>query len=150
MNILMVCLGNICRSPIAHGVLENLIKEKGLDWMVDSAGTSSWHNGEMPHNDSILICDSHNINIRNQRSRLFVYEDFNRFDLVVAMDTNNYNNILRMAKNESDRNKLVMLLNYSYPNENRGVPDPYYEGGFDKVYDMINQACLKLVDFHTD
>lgn len=150
MKVLMVCLGNICRSPLAHGILENKIVERKLDWTVDSAGTSGYHNGELPHKDSISIASVHGIDIKGQRSRLFVQEDFNEFDIILAMDTSNYNDILRLSRNEEDKGKVKMILNYSHPGQNRTVPDPYFEGGFDGVFNMLEEACEAFVIAHSE
>jgi len=141
----MVCLGNICRSPLAQGILEHLVKQKGLAWEVDSAGTSAWHNGEHPDRRSMAVAQANGIDISNQRSRLFVKEDFEAFDLILAMDTFNYHNILKLTESESDKSKVKMVLNYSYPGENRAVPDPYYEGGFEGVYLMLEEALGELI-----
>ncbi|MFK7980185.1 MAG: low molecular weight protein-tyrosine-phosphatase, partial [Saprospiraceae bacterium] len=130
MKILMVCLGNICRSPLAEGILLTKIKERNLPWEVDSAGTSGWHQGELPDRRSIAVAKAHNIDLTYQRSRQFIKADFEQFDLILAMDSSNYSNILRLATTEMQKSKVKLILNYAYPNENRAVPDPYYEGGF--------------------
>ncbi len=148
MKILMVCLGNICRSPLAEGIMKALIDEHRLDWIVESCGTSSFHNGEPPHKGSIDIAASHGIDIRNQRSELLIKEHIQQFDLILAMDASNYNDILRKCTFEKDRKKVKLLMNYAYPNENRPVPDPYYVGGFDIVYNMILEACSKIIEEH--
>ncbi len=144
----MVCLGNICRSPLAHGIMASRIKEMGLDWEVDSAGTSSWHIGEKPDNRSIQVAMSNGIDISHQRSRQFIEVDFSLYDYIIAMDSSNYTNIVQMAPTDSDKEKVSLLLNYTHPGQNRQVPDPYYEGGFDTVYQMIYQAVddfIKLI-----
>ena len=148
MKILMVCLGNICRSPLAEGVMQYLIDEHNLNWHVDSAGTSGWHNGELPDKRSIEVANNHGIDITNQRSRKITKQDLESFDLVVAMDASNYNNILMLATNDEERSKVKMLLNYSVPRQNRQVPDPYYDGGFEKVYSMIYDACESILQHH--
>lgn len=140
MKILMVCLGNICRSPLAHGILEDRIIKQGLNWEVDSAGTGAWHSGEQPDRRSIEVAQLHGIDISGQRARQFVAADFMSYDHIIAMDASNYNNIISLAENDSEKAKVSMLLNYSFPGENRQVPDPYYGGGFQKVYDMVEQA----------
>jgi len=145
MKVLMVCLGNICRSPLAHGILESKVKQSNLDWVVDSAGTSGWHNGEKPDKRSIEIAQQYGIDISNQSSRQFKKVDFNLFDLILAMDVSNYNDILSLAESNQDREKVKMILNFTYPKENRQVPDPYYEGGFDGVYHMLEEACESLI-----
>lgn len=142
----MVCLGNICRSPLAEGILKSKVASLGLDWYIDSAGTGSWHIGELPDKRSVQIAREKGIDITDQRARQFSVRDFDRFDMILAMDTSNYNNIVRLARNENDKEKVNLLLNYAYPDENRAVPDPYYEGGFEKVFEMIDQACDKLIE----
>lgn len=145
MKILMVCLGNICRSPLAHGILEEMIKSENLDWEVDSCGTSGYHDGELPDSRSVDVARQNGLDITYQRSRKLLKEDTVSFDLLIAMDQSNYNEIKRLAS-EKDHHKIRLLLNYSFPDENRRVPDPYYEGGFDLVYTMIYKACLKLIE----
>jgi len=144
----MVCLGNICRSPLAEGILLTKIKERNLPWRVDSAGTSGWHQGELPDPRSIAVAKAHNIDLTYQRSRQFVKADLERFDLILAMDSSNYSNILRLATTEMQKSKVKLILNYAYPNENRAVPDPYYEGGFEEVYQMLVAACEKIIEIH--
>ena len=142
----MVCLGNICRSPLAHGILQKRIDEKGLPWEVDSAGTSGWHNGEKPDQRSIDVARNYDIDISRQKSQKFVVSDFDDYDHIIAMDASNYNNIRALARNAADENKVSLLLNYLYPGENRQVPDPYYEGGFDKVFHMIQESVDKMIE----
>ncbi len=141
----MVCLGNICRSPLAEGVMRHLINQKGLDWTVDSAGTSGFHNGGLPDLRSIEIAKAYGIDITDQRSRKFVFEDFERYDQIYVMDSNNYQDVIRLATSDDHRSKVSLLLNATYPGMNRGVPDPYYEGGFEGVYRMIEKACHDLI-----
>ena len=145
MKVLMVCLGNICRSPLAHGILKNRIDKLNLDWEVDSAGTSAFHAGEQPDERSIEVAEKNNINISNQRSRQFVSADLQQFDLIIAMDNSNFKDIKSLAST-NEESKIKMLLNYSYPNENRAVPDPYYHGGFESVFEMISMAIDQLVE----
>lgn len=144
----MVCLGNICRSPLAEGILLEKIKERNLPWKVDSAGTSGWHQGELPDRRSIAVAEAHDIDLTYQRSRQFIKADLEQFDLILAMDSANYSNILRLATTETQKSKVKLILNYIYPNENRAVPDPYYEGGFEKVYQMLVAACEKIIEIH--
>ncbi len=140
----MICLGNICRSPLAHGIMQNMIDEQQLGWTVDSCGTSGFHNGEPPDTRSVEVAQRHGINILSQKSRKLVPRDLEEFDLLIAMDSSNFQNIKNMASPDH-YHKIKLLLNYSYPDINKAVPDPYYEGGFDAVYDMIYQACLDLI-----
>lgn len=147
MNVLMVCLGNICRSPLAHGILESKAPE---DWYVDSAGTSGWHDGERPDTRSIITAKGRGLNIDQQRSRPFLAEDFERFDVIFAMDSSNYTNITRLAPDEASRAKVRLIMNEAYPGENRQVPDPYTGGqrGFEDVYDMLELAIDKFLEQH--
>ncbi|CAL2083531.1 low molecular weight protein-tyrosine-phosphatase [Tenacibaculum sp. 190524A05c] len=141
MRVLMVCLGNICRSPLAEGILRSKVFSDSI--FVDSAGTSGFHQGELPDPRSIAIAKVKGIDITYQRSRKFVVEDFDNFDLIYAMDQSNFNNILDLARNGEDESKVKMILNESNPNQNLNVPDPYYGGdqGFENVYNMLDEAC---------
>ena len=147
MNVLMVCLGNICRSPLAHGILESKAPE---DWYVDSAGTSGWHDGERPDTRSIMTAKGRGLNIDQQRSRPFLAEDFERFDVIFAMDSSNCTNITRLAPDEVSKEKVRLIMNEAYPEENRQVPDPYTGGqrGFEDVYDMLELAIDKFLEQH--
>lgn len=147
MNVLMVCLGNICRSPLAHGILESKAPE---DWYVDSAGTSGWHDGERPDTRSIMTAKGRGLNIDQQRSRPFLAEDFERFDVIFAMDSSNCTNITRLAPDEVSKEKVRLIMNEAYPGENRQVPDPYTGGqrGFEDVYDMLELAIDKFLEQH--
>ncbi len=146
----MVCLGNICRSPIAEGILRSKVDELGLDWVVDSAGTSGYHKGELPDKRSIEEAANNGIDISNQRSRVFTTSDFKEFDLILAMDQSNYNKIKSLSENESDRNKVRMILDYTFPGENIGVPDPYYEEGFDEVFELLDAAIDHMIELYTE
>ncbi len=146
MKILMVCLGNICRSPLAEGILKEKIKERGLDWTVDSAGTGSWHIGELPDPRSIQTAKAYGIDIRDQRARQFQPEDFDKFDRIFAMDSSNYQNILALAKSEDHKKKVDLIMNLVTPNHNINVPDPYWDDdGFENVYQMLEDACDQLI-----
>lgn len=137
----MVCLGNICRSPLAEGILQSKVNPDEV--FVDSAGTAGYHVGELPDKRSIDVARKYGINITNQCSRKFVKEDFDNFYLIYAMDISNYQNILSLARNKADEEKVELILNESYPNQNLSVPDPYYGGddGFENVYKMLDEAC---------
>ena len=141
MKILMVCLGNICRSPLAEGILKKKIQDK--DIFVDSAGTASYHIGKKPDKRSIDIAKLYNIDISNQRARQFSVLDFDNFDKIYVMDTHNYASIISLSRNQSDRDKVDLILNEINPKSFNSVPDPYYgEGdGFQKVYNMLDEAC---------
>ena len=135
----MVCLGNICRSPLAHGILE---AKAPSNWLVDSAGTSGWHEGERPDTRSILTAKGRGLNIDSQRSRPFTIKDFDEFDIIFAMDQSNFQNIINLTRTVEDEEKVKLILN-EIDIENNSVPDPYYGGdnGFDEVYKMLDEAC---------
>lgn len=141
----MVCLGNICRSPLAEGILRHKINNKGLSWTVESAGTSGWHEGSLPHAGSIAVSAAHDIDITGQRSRHLDKKHLNHYDLIIVMDSQNYQDVMKLTDNDDQRRKIKILLNYSYPGEHRAVPDPYYTGDFDAVYDLIDAACEQLI-----
>ncbi|MDB4089499.1 low molecular weight phosphotyrosine protein phosphatase [Flavobacteriales bacterium] len=147
MKILMVCLGNICRSPLAEGIMANKVKENGLNYEVDSAGTAAYHIGNLPDERSIEVANKYGIDLTTQRARQFKVNDFQNFDIIYAMDTENYNNILNLANSEEDELKVKLILNEIEPNSNSSVPDPYYGGdeGFDNVYQMLNLACESII-----
>jgi protein-tyrosine phosphatase len=147
MKILMICLGNICRSPLAEGILRHKIKQAGLDWMVDSAGTGGYHIGEAPHILSQKAARENGINISNLKARLFVKEDMILFDKIYVMDAENYNDVRRMSKELWNKKKVDLVLNELYPNENRGVPDPWFgtEKDFHIVFEMLDKACGKII-----
>ena len=141
----MVCLGNICRSPLAEGILKN--KTQNLDVFVDSAGTASYHVGNLPDSRSIEIANKNGIDLTDQRARQFSEKDFDDFDKIYAMDTNNYSNIISLARDQSDRDKVDVILNELNPKSYDSVPDPYYGAGdgFQIVYDMLDNACDAIV-----
>lgn len=141
----MVCLGNICRSPLAEGILKHKAKNKNI--FVDSAGTASYHIGKLPDNRSIEIANKYGIDISNQRARQFSEVDFNNFDKIYAMDTHNYASIISLSRNQSDREKVDLILNETNPKSFNSVPDPYYGhgDGFQKVYDMLDEACDNIM-----
>ena len=145
MKILMVCLGNICRSPLAEGILKN--KSTHLDIQVDSAGTAGYHIGNKPDARAIEIAQKYNIDLNKQRARQFSRKDFDEFDIIYAMDKNNYANLISLANNNEERNKIKMILNELNHDSFQSVPDPYYGGqeGFEKVYKLLDKACEKIV-----
>ena len=140
-NVLMVCLGNICRSPLAEGILKSKVYSHKT--FIDSAGTGAYHVGEKPDSRSIAIATINGIDISNQKARKFVVNDFDKFDLIYVMDQSNYENVIAQARNEQDIAKVHMILNEVFPGEDLDVPDPYYGGdfGFKNVYNMLDQAC---------
>ena len=149
-SVLFVCLGNICRSPIAEGVFRELLAERGCSDQihVDSAGTSGFHQGEPPDRRSIQVCSTHGLHIGGQRSRKVVGSDFTHFDLIVAMDRSNESDLHAMAGPECTA-KIVRLLEYG-KSELADVPDPYYggQGGFQHVFDLVSEALNSLLDSH--
>ncbi len=136
----MVCLGNICRSPLAEGILRSKIDQEQI--LVDSAGTAGYHVGSRPDQRSIAVAQKHGININDQRSRRFSRQDFRDFNLIYAMDRSNYRNIISLAKNEEDIKKVKLLLEETSLST-KEVPDPYYDAdeGFEEVYRLIDKAC---------
>lgn len=143
----MVCLGNICRSPLAEGILKHKASKANVTIHVDSAGTSGWHVGEPPDSRSIDIAKKYGIDISGQRSRKFLVHDFDVFDKIYAMDVSNYRNLIDMARNKEEKEKVQMILSLSFPNEKRSVPDPYYDNdGFEQVYQMLDEACKLIID----
>ena len=137
----MVCLGNICRSPLAEGILKSKVNANQI--FVDSAGTGGWHVGELPDKRSIEVAKKYNIDITNQQCRKFTYEDFKNFDLIYVMDKSNLMDVIHLAKTEEDRSKVKLILNESYPSNDMEVPDPYYGGvyGFENVFQLLDKAC---------
>ena len=142
-KILMVCLGNICRSPLAEGIMRSKLSE---DFIVDSAGTGGWHAGELPDKRSISTAKGRGLDITNQRARQFKKSDFDTFDYIFVMDNSNYKDVLALAPNEVAKSKVKLILNEIFPGENVDVPDPYYGGqdGFENVFDMLDQACEEI------
>lgn len=147
-KILMVCLGNICRSPLAEGILKSKVNSKEV--YIDSAGTSAYHAGELPDKRSIQVAKKYGIDLTNQRSRAFKASDFNDFDIIYAMDIANKNNIIKRAHSNADKEKVKLILNESNPGMNLEVPDPYYGGeqGFENVYNMLDIACNAVIKNH--
>lgn len=137
MKILMVCLGNICRSPLAEGILRHLATARGLDWEIDSAGTGNWHVGHSPDHRAVKEARKNGVNISSLRGRQFEKADFDAFDRIYVMDRNNYTDVLRLARNEADKQKVHFLLP-----EQQDVPDPWFDDAlFAPVYKMIYEAC---------
>lgn len=142
----MVCLGNICRSPLAEGILRDKLSKKGLDWVVDSAGTGGWHVGSLPDRRSVDVARKYGIDITYQRARKFRSNDFDEFDIIFAMDTSNYLDIYRMALNDSERQKVKLILEEVLPGQKKSVPDPYYDdNGFEEVFKMLDDACDVII-----
>lgn len=140
MKILMVCLGNICRSPLAHGIMENLVEEQKLDWQVDSAGTGDWHVGKAPDPRSIAIAQKYGIDISSQVCRQFRQEDFAEYDRIYVMDKSNFQDVMQLAGNQKNRKKIRLLLDKEI------VPDPYWDDEqFEPVFRMIKEGCERII-----
>jgi len=144
----MVCLGNICRSPLAEGILRDKFENSGILAQVDSAGTGDYHVGEFADQRSVDVAKKNNVDISQHSARQFKRGDFAKYDLIYAMDTSNFKNIMELARNNEESSKVKLLMNEVLPGENMNVPDPYFGGrnGFDNVFGMIDQACDKIID----
>lgn len=151
MKILMVCLGNICRSPLAEGILQDKALKTGLSWKVDSAGTNGYHTGEPPHHLSIKIAGENGINISKQRSRRFTASDFEDYDLIYAMADDVLDDMKRIGRNNFDSAKVRLFLEESFPGEKRDVPDPWSgpEKGYHEVFEIINNNCDSIIKKYT-
>ena len=143
IRVLMVCLGNICRSPLAHGILQH--KTNAQKIFVDSAGTASYHTGNLPDSRSIEVAVQNGIDITNQRARQFSVADFEKFDHIFVMDKSNYQDVIALAPDDTTRKKVALILEV-VDNEIDEVPDPYYGGdeGFQKVYDLLDESCTVI------
>lgn len=152
VKILMVCLGNICRSPLAEGILASKLPKN--KFKVDSAGTGSWHVGHSPDKRSIAVAQKNGLCIDNQKGRQFKTSDFDEFDYIYVMDNSNYNDVIHLAKTPEHKNKVQLILNELFPDENVDVPDPYFgvTNGFDNVYQMLDEVtdiiAKKLIEKH--
>ena len=144
----MVCLGNICRSPLAEGILQHKAFEAGLNWSVESAGTNSCHTGDAPHPLSQKVARLNGIEICNQKARSFVPGDFELYDKIYALAGDVLDDIKHIAKKKFDAAKVDLLLNELYPGKDMDVPDPWYgeEEGYVKVYDLINKTCDAIIE----
>jgi protein-tyrosine phosphatase len=147
MKILMVCLGNICRSPLAEGILQNKAFKAGLNWSIESAGTNSYHIGDPPHHLSQKVAKLNGIEICDQRARRFVAEDFDRYDKIYALADDVMNDIRHIAKKKFDGTKADLLMNELYPGRDMDVPDPYYggESGYHEVYAMLDKVSDAII-----
>ena len=147
MKILVVCLGNICRSPLAEGLLQRAADARDLPWTVDSAGTGDYHVGEAPDPRSVAVAARHGLDISQQRARQLTAADLDRYDLLLAMDAQNYQHIRRLATTDEQRDKVKLILNYTQPGRNAGVPDPYWDDdGFLGVYRLLEEACAAVCE----
>ena len=137
----MVCLGNICRSPLAHGVLQHLADQKGIRWTIESAGIGGWHVGNPPDRRAIAVARKHGVDIRNQRAQQFHDDDFDAYDYIFAMDRNNLRNLMSRAKTVEQRARIQLFLG------DREVPDPYYDDQlFEPVYQLVEERCKELIE----
>lgn len=143
----MVCLGNICRSPLAEGIMRSRIAKAGLDWEVDSAGTGNYHIGEAPHHISQKVAMCNGIDISAQQCRQVQPEDIDRFDCILVMDRSNYQDVKRIMGAGWNPDKVSLLLDVLYPGEEKEVPDPWYgtEPGYHEVYAMLDKACERFI-----
>lgn len=144
----MVCLGNICRSPIAEGVLQDKAFKAGLNWSIESAGTNSYHTGEAPHPLAQKVAKMNGIDISNQRKRKFLASDFDVYDRIYAMAEDVLHDMKRIAGKKFDETKASLLMNELYPGEHMDVPDPWYgpEPGYHEVFELINKACDAIIE----
>lgn len=148
MKVLMVCLGNICRSPLAEGILRSKVEKAGLHWIVDSAGTSAHNVGCSPHMSSQKIASKNGFDISKHKCRNFVKEDIRYFDKIYVMDDENYNDVKRIAEIFWNETKIDYLMNELFPGKNKIIFDPWYGGeeGFYQVYEMMEKACEALIN----
>lgn len=148
MRILMVCLGNICRSPLAEGILRKKAEEHALPLKIDSAGTSNFHIGENPDIRTIKNALKNGVDVSMLVARQFKKQDFEEFDIIYTMDQSNYTNVIALAEHDAHINKVRMILNELYPEKNMPVPDPYFGGkeGFQHVFELLDAACNKIIE----
>ena len=150
MNVLMVCLGNICRSPLAEGLLKAKFKKAKIDGRVDSAGFEPYHIGDNADERAMQVAKKHGIDLSGHTARLFRKDDFDQYDKIYVMDDGNYRDVMYMARNDDDRKKVDYILNEVTPGNNDEVPDPYYGGiyKFEEVYEMLSGACDKIIEHY--
>jgi protein-tyrosine phosphatase len=144
----MVCLGNICRSPLAEGILKKKIKESNLDVEVASTGFVPYHQGNPADRRAISTAAQFGVDLSKHKASLFSQKNFDQFDYIYVMDQANLNDVLTLARNSEDRKKVDLIMNVQYPGENKIVPDPYYEGAesFIHVFKMLENVCDAIVD----
>jgi protein-tyrosine phosphatase len=148
MKVLFVCLGNICRSPLAEGIMLHLKDKHDLKVQIDSAGTASYHIGEAPDERTIANARRNGVDLSMLRARQFTASDFREFDRIYVMDKSNLRNVLTLSKSEEERKKVKLFLDVLYPGKGMEVPDPYYggEGHFEEVFQLVYKCCDKLKD----
>jgi protein-tyrosine phosphatase len=147
-KVLMVCLGNICRSPLAEGVLRMKAEQAGIELQIDSAGTSNYHIGQCPDKRTIQNALKHNVDVSNLRARQFTTADYDKFDHIFVMDSSNYGDVILLARNEEDKRKVELILEKVYPGSKMSVPDPYFGGeqGFEHVFILLDKACDEIIN----
>jgi len=147
MKYLMVCLGNICRSPLAAGILQKKLKESGSNSTVESRGFEPYHNGDHADARAQKTALKHGIDISKHQAQLFQHSDFEKFDVILVMDRSNYSDVASMARNDDEMKKVDFIMNSSRPGTNTVVPDPYYgiDEGFSKVYQMLDEATDAII-----
>jgi protein-tyrosine phosphatase len=143
-SVLFVCLGNICRSPLAEGIFRHLVAEMGGQYRIDSAGTGGWHVGEPPHPGSRAVALERGVDLTGQVSRKVRADELDQWDWIIAMDSSNRDNLLGMG---ADPKRVKMMLSFAGPDAPEDVPDPYYEGGFGRVYDLVHEGCAGLLEW---
>lgn len=147
MKVLMVCLGNICRSPMAEGILRAKAEHEGVEIEIDSAGTGNYHVGQGPDPRAVACALARGIEISQLRARQIMREDFDRYDVIYVMDRSNLSDVLELAQNAAHRKKVRLILNETSPGHDREVPDPYFGGqeGFDTVFEMLSASAEMIV-----
>ncbi len=146
MRILFVCLGNICRSPLADGILRHMAAERGLDWEIDSAGTGGWHAGEAPDKRAIAVAKKYGVDVSMLRARQFTRNDFAYYDKIWVMDAQNYQDVIAQSTTAADKEKVDLFLNVLHPQRNVGVQDPWYDDAlFEPVYQQVEEACKEII-----
>lgn len=147
-KILMVCLGNICRSPMAEGILRHLAEQRDINLLIDSCGTTDYHTGHAPDERAIDTLQKRAIDISSLRARKFSERDFYHYDEIFVMDASNYNAVCLQTSNGELREKVKFILDESNPGMHAAVPDPYYGGkeGFEQVANLLENACKKIID----
>lgn len=147
IKVLFVCLGNICRSPMAEAMFRDMVKKEGLEHRitVDSAGTGDWHVGKPPHHGTRTILEKYEISYEGMQARQFIGKDHTEFDYIIGMDTENIGNIQKLATGNENKAVVKRLLDYVEEAGGKDVPDPYYTGNFDETYELVKQGCERLL-----